>query len=105
MHEWQLENAFELDGPRIWRLLNNGGKEFRLYALDSSGHFVGGAVDFVAGEMNQAFEGSQKKPFQLRARGWLRLAEVQSANDTEREREGKQRKADDLSPHGAQGND
>lgn len=25
---------------RIWRLFNNGGKEFRLYALDPAGHFV-----------------------------------------------------------------
>ncbi|CAK9010947.1 unnamed protein product [Durusdinium trenchii] len=56
----------------IWRLFNNGGKEFRLYALDPAGHFVDETFQFgLDGRMNKAFE------------GWIRLAEVQSTNDTE----------------------
>lgn len=54
----------------IWRLLNNGGKEFRLYALDASGAFADESFDFTAqGTMTKAFE------------GWIRLAEVQAPED------------------------
>ena len=46
-------------------------------------------MDFIGGEMNQAFEGSRSPKSSsigcsdMATGGWLRLAEVQSANDTE----------------------
>jgi len=56
----------------IWRLLNNGGKEFRVYAIDGSGNFADASVDFHPdGRMTKAFE------------GWIRLAEVQAPGDRE----------------------
>lgn len=55
-----------------WSLRNNGGKEFRLYALQLDGHFVDASIQFgVDGRMNQVFT------------GWLRLAEVQAESDRE----------------------
>ncbi|CAE7525989.1 COG3, partial [Symbiodinium necroappetens] len=56
----------------VWRLTNNGGREFRLYAILSSGEFADGTYQFNSqGEMNKPFD------------GWLRLAEVQVAGDVE----------------------
>ncbi|CAJ1381997.1 unnamed protein product [Effrenium voratum] len=54
----------------IWRLLNNGGKEFRLYAIDTAGNFADASFEFGPdGKMNKAFH------------GWIRLAEVQAPED------------------------
>ena len=54
----------------IWRLLNNGGKEFRLYAIDPAGNFADASFEFGPdGKMNKAFH------------GWIRLAEVQAPED------------------------
>ena len=54
----------------IWRLLNNGGKEFRLYAIDPSGSFVDESFEFNP-------DGTMNKPFE----GWIRLAEIQTPED------------------------
>ena len=54
----------------VWRLTNNGGREFRLYAILPSGQFADSSYEFD----NQ---GLMNKPFE----GWLRLAEVQEPGD------------------------
>ena len=54
----------------IWKLLNNGGKEFRLYAIHPSGNFADNTFQF-------SLDGRMNKPFE----GWIRLAEVQAPED------------------------
>ncbi|CAE7358532.1 unnamed protein product [Symbiodinium natans] len=56
----------------VWRLTNNGGREFRLYAILASGEFADGTYQFDS-------QGLMNKPFE----GWLRLAEVQAASDVD----------------------
>jgi len=54
----------------VWRFLNNGGVEFRVYALRTSGEFVDDSFEFdTNGLMNRPLE------------GWLRLAHVIEAGD------------------------
>ena len=56
----------------VWRLTNNGGREFRLYAILPSGEFADGTYQFNS-------QGLMNKPFE----GWLRLAEVQAEGDVD----------------------
>jgi len=57
-------------GDGIWRFVNNGGVDFRVYALTPAGEPVDGSFDFdAAGQLNGPLE------------GWIRLARVVEPGD------------------------